>query len=102
MPLVDATATPGHGATTALALLTIIITLCYLGLCAVWPFRACRHCGGTGRRKGPFGGIRLCRHCDGTGLRLRTGRRLLNATRRWQRRHRDPGSTRQGDSPRRI
>jgi hypothetical protein len=58
------------------------VTLGYLGLCLIWPYRACRHCGGIGRFEGPFGGIRLCGHCDGSGLRLRFGRRVWNALRR--------------------
>lgn len=66
----------------ALLLITPFVTLGYLGMCLVWPFTACRRCGGAGQHHGPFGGIRLCGHCDGTGLRLRLGRRIWNALRR--------------------
>lgn len=59
-----------------------LITLGYLGLCLVWPFRACRRCHGDGQFHGLFGGIRLCGQCNGTGLRLRPGRRVINALRR--------------------
>lgn len=67
---------------SALFLPGLLITLGYLGLCAVWPFKACRHCQGHGQLRGWLGGIRLCHACDGTGLRLRVGRRVINAIRR--------------------
>lgn len=79
MDLLAATATESGGYSALVLLLAILVTLGYLVLCAVWPFRACRHCGGYGRFKGPMGGIRLCRRCDGTGLKLRAGRRMWNA-----------------------
>jgi hypothetical protein len=79
MPLLAATATATTSAEPALALLMIVLTVGYLLTCAVWPFRACRHCHGAGRHRGPLRGIRLCRHCNGTGLRLRLGRRVWNA-----------------------
>jgi hypothetical protein len=62
------------------------VTLGYLMMCAIWPFKACRRCDGIGMFHGPFGGIRLCGICDGTGLRLRLGRRMWNA---FQRLYRD-------------
>ena len=67
---------------STLLVISPFATLGYLGLCLVWPYRACRHCQGLGRFHGPFHGIRLCGRCDGTGLRLRLGRRVWNALRR--------------------
>lgn len=67
---------------SALLILAPLFTLGYLFSCAIWPYKACRRCGGIGSIAGPFGGIRLCRHCDATGLRLRIGRRIWNAFRR--------------------
>jgi hypothetical protein len=58
-----ATATTASSPTSALVLLALIVTLGYALTCAVWPFRACRRCGGTGRLHGPLRGIRLCRRC---------------------------------------
>lgn len=72
------TATSG-GYSGLLFLALIVLTLGYLGLCWIWPFRPCRHCRGYGRFTGPMRGIRLCRRCDGTGLKLRAGRRVWNA-----------------------
>ncbi len=71
-------------ASLASPLLVILpfVTVGYLGLCLVWPYKACRRCQGYGRFHGPFGGIRLCPSCDATGLRLRAGRRVWNAIRR--------------------
>lgn len=77
-----ATATPDMLPTSTLILITVLVTLGYLLVCGIWPFRACRRCQGTGRLRGPMRGIRLCVRCDGTGLRLRFGRRLWNASRR--------------------
>jgi hypothetical protein len=67
---------------STLLIVSPFITLGYLGLCLVWPYRACRRCHGLGRFHGPFKSVRLCHHCDGTGLRLRLGRRIWNALRR--------------------
>ena len=45
--------------------------------------RACRKCGGAGRRRSPSGRAwRYCHRCHGTGARLRTGRRIWNYLRR--------------------
>ncbi|TCO47982.1 hypothetical protein [Actinocrispum wychmicini] len=57
----------------------LLVTACYLFTCVFWPFKACRVCRGHGQFYGLFRGIRLCGACDGTGLRLRFGRRLINA-----------------------
>lgn len=70
-------------AASALILPLIIITFCYIAACAVWPFGACRRCGGAGRRRSPSGrAFRYCHRCHGTGARLRTGRRIWNYLRR--------------------
>ncbi|MGC9670851.1 hypothetical protein ACNTMW_30420 [Planosporangium sp. 12N6] len=70
-PLVTAASLP------ILALLAV--TLGYAIGCWIWPFRACRRCAGTGKRRSPSGrGIRLCRPCRGSGLRLRAGRWIYN------------------------
>lgn len=82
MLVLAATATTRNDLTDALPLLLIVVTVGYLAVCAVWPFKACRRCRGTGRRRGPMRGIRLCHRCNATGLRLRWGRRVWNGTRR--------------------
>ena len=67
--------------TTAITLTPIIIavTLGYGVACWIWPFKPCRRCTGTGKRRSPTGrALRLCRPCRGTGLRLRAGRWLYN------------------------
>jgi DnaJ-class molecular chaperone len=67
---------------SALILLALIVTIGYSIGCWIWPFRACRRCHGTGRRRSPSGrAIRLCRPCKGTGLRLRAGRWIYNTIR---------------------
>lgn len=51
----------------------------YAVACRVWPYAACRRCGGGGRKKSPSGKYwRPCRKCKGGGTRLRTGRRIFN------------------------
>lgn len=82
MPVAAATATTGVDLTGTLPLLVIVITVGYLLLCAVWPFKTCRRCHGLGRHRGPLHGVRLCHRCEGTGLRLRWGRRAWNGFRR--------------------
>jgi hypothetical protein len=64
---------------SAPALALILVTLCYAFACWVWPFKACRKCDGTGKKRSPSGrAFRLCRRCDGTGRRLRGGRWIYN------------------------
>ncbi|MDB1086466.1 hypothetical protein PJ985_02635 [Streptomyces sp. ACA25] len=64
---------------TTLACL-LVVTLGYILLCVVAPFRTCRLCNGLGfalrtdRRGRPTRG-RACRRCHGNGRHLRTGRR---------------------------
>ncbi len=86
MPSAAATATglPVDLATLAgLVLAVLAVTAVYLAVCWAAPYRRCRHCHGTGRIDAPAGRRwRRCRHCDDTGLRLRPGRRALNALRR--------------------
>jgi hypothetical protein len=77
---------PHHLAASALTITLIIVTPGYILACAAWPFRACRRCGGKGRRRSPSGRAwRYCHHCHGTGARLRAGRRLWNHARRLHR-----------------
>jgi hypothetical protein len=78
----ETTVNPLAPLASTLLIASPFVTLGYLGLCLVWPFKACRRCRGHGQFHGLFGGIRLCGHCDGTGLRLRLGRRAWNAFRR--------------------
>jgi len=61
----------------------LLITLCYVGLCAAVPFKDCRHCGGFGfamktDRKGKAKRGKDCRKCRATGKRIRAGRHLWN------------------------
>jgi hypothetical protein len=68
---------------SALILALLIVTLCYAVACVVWPFGACRKCGGAGKLRSPSGRAwRYCRRCHGTGGRLRIGRRAWNYLRR--------------------
>lgn len=68
-----------HHASPALLILALVaVTVCYLVACAVWPFRACRRCGGAGKSRSPTGRtFHYCTHCKGTGAQLRAGRRLF-------------------------
>ena len=59
------------------------LTLGYVAACAIWPFKACPRCGGTGRHASPSGRAwRSCRRCKGNGARIRLGRHLYNRFRR--------------------
>ena len=62
----------------------LIITVGYIALCAVRPFRRCGPCAGTGHiRTRYLGRIKPCHRCkDQSGLRLRYGWRLANRVRR--------------------
>lgn len=63
-----------------LLLLALVVALGYVVACAVWPWRACARCDGSGRRRSPSGRAwRDCRSCDGGGRKLRLGRRLWTA-----------------------
>jgi DnaJ-class molecular chaperone len=67
--------------TTAITLLFALtmVTLGYAFACWVWPFKSCKRCDGSGKRRSPSGrAFRLCRRCEGTGRRLRAGRWIYN------------------------
>lgn len=71
--------TPRLLSTSTLITITAAITLCYTLACWIWPFRTCRRCAGTGRRRSPTGrAFPYCRRCRATGARLRAGRWLHN------------------------
>lgn len=55
-----------------------LVTLGYVGLCWVSPFKRCNRCAGTGHTTTRIlHRPRACRRCD-RGYRLRTGRRVYN------------------------
>lgn len=61
----------------------LLITLCYVSLCAGSPFGNCRKCRGFGfamktDRKGRPKRGKTCRRCHGHGKRIRMGRHLYN------------------------
>lgn len=58
--------------------IVFLFTLGYLALCAIAPYKACRHCNGAGKVFGPFHSVWFCRACDATGARLRFGRVVWN------------------------
>ena len=65
----------------------LIITLCYISLCAAQPFGRCRTCRGMGHavrttRRGTVKRGKDCRRCHGHGIRIRRGRHLYNLWRR--------------------
>ncbi|KIF69279.1 hypothetical protein HY68_12845 [Streptomyces sp. AcH 505] len=67
----------------AASFLLLILTLCYVSLCAASPFGNCRKCRGWGfkmttDRKGRAKRGKDCRRCHATGKRIRIGRHLYN------------------------
>lgn len=73
----------GGSGLAVLAVLVLVAGGAYLVACAVWPFAACRNprCEG-GRVRSPSGrSWRQCGRCQGSGMRLRVGRRVVNAVR---------------------
>jgi hypothetical protein len=61
-------------------------TAVYAVACYVWPFKNCRRCEGSGKRRSPSGKAwRRCRRCKGGGARLRFGRWIWNRARRLHR-----------------
>ncbi|MCE0535754.1 hypothetical protein LWF15_09530 [Kineosporia rhizophila] len=70
-----------------LLVLALIVTLGYAFTCWIWPFKPCRYCHGSGKRRAPFdiNAVRIHGRCNGTGLRLRNGRRLYEYLRTEQR-----------------
>lgn len=83
-PPVDAASAVGDGEWTWLLIIAGLLLLGgYLIACAVWPFAACRWCGGSGKKRSPSGRAwRPCRRCKATGARVRAGRRLVTVARR--------------------
>jgi len=70
---------PHVTAAITLTLALLAVTLGYAVACWIWPFKSCRKCDGSGKRRSPSGrAFRLCRRCDGTGRRLRAGRWIYN------------------------
>ena len=58
-------------------LLALVAVVAYVAHCLVWPFRACRKCGGAGRFRSPSGRAwRYCDRCGGRAAQVRLGRRL--------------------------
>ncbi|MFF3309000.1 hypothetical protein [Streptomyces sp. NPDC002952] len=73
--------------TVAASLLTLLFTLCYVGLCASSPFGNCRKCRGFGYalkkdRRGRLKPGKTCRRCRGDRKRIRLGRHLFNVAMR--------------------
>ncbi|GGU95757.1 hypothetical protein GCM10010182_10300 [Actinomadura cremea] len=55
----------------------LLALVAYVVHCLVWPFRACRKCGGAGRFRSPSGRAwRCCDKCGGRAAQVRLGRRL--------------------------
>ncbi|MGK5555851.1 hypothetical protein ACSNOI_29960 [Actinomadura kijaniata] len=75
-PLIAAANGAGPG-TPTLILLGLLAAVGYLIHCVIWPYRACRKCGGAGRFRSPSGRAwRYCNRCTGRGAQLRIGRRI--------------------------
>lgn len=78
-----------------LILAGLILLAGYLAACAIWPFAACRWCGGSGKKRSPSGRAwRPCRHCKASGARVRLGRQLVTVVRRTHRAGTRPHRTR--------
>jgi hypothetical protein len=78
-PALEAVVNPHVTAAITLILAALALTLGYAVACWIWPFKACRKCGGDGKKRSPSGrAFRLCRRCTGTGRRLRAGRWIYN------------------------
>src|SRR5205814_8796513 len=83
-PVVTVLAAPTLADRALVWALLLAVVLVWIGVyalgCTIWPFKACRRCNGTGKRRSPSGkAFKLCRRCRGTGRRLRIGRRAYNA-----------------------
>jgi hypothetical protein len=77
--LLAATATATDSSAGPIFVFVLVLAVGYAAACVIWPFRACRHCEGTGRFLSPTGrNWRHCPHCSGTGAKLRLGRRVFN------------------------
>jgi hypothetical protein len=56
----------------ALVVLVLLLLAGYGALARIWPYRACRRCTGSGKRRAPGGRTwRSCTRCGATGQRLR-------------------------------
>jgi hypothetical protein len=70
--------------TAVLLLLAVLAGLGYAAACRWWPYSRCWACDGSGKRTSPGGKHwRPCRRCGGSGTRIRLGRRLFTAGRRY-------------------
>jgi hypothetical protein len=79
MTLLAATATATDSSTGSVLVFALALGAGYIAACVIWPFRACRRCGGSGRFLSPTGRAwRHCTRCAGTGAKLRLGRRIFN------------------------
>ncbi|MGH3380747.1 MAG: hypothetical protein ACRDP6_39040 [Actinoallomurus sp.] len=79
MTLLAATDTATSSSAGPVLVFALVLGIGYATACLIWPFRACRHCHGTGRFLSPTGRAwRHCTHCAGTGAKLRLGRRAIN------------------------
>lgn len=70
-----------------LVVVAVLVGLVWLGgyavACLLFPFAACRRCGGDGKRRSPNGRtFRLCPRCGGNGRRVRVGRIVIDHLRR--------------------
>ncbi|MWA01325.1 hypothetical protein F8568_013210 [Actinomadura sp. LD22] len=75
-PIIVAASDSGADA-GSFVLLTLVAFVAYVVHCLVWPFRACRKCGGAGRFRSPSGRAwRYCDRCGGRAAQVRLGRRL--------------------------
>jgi hypothetical protein len=71
----------------ALVAAAVVAGLLWLGgyavACLLFPFAACRRCGGDGKLRSASGRtFRLCPRCGGTGRRVRVGRIVIDHLRR--------------------
>lgn len=54
----------------------VAVIAIYFIHCAIWPYRRCSMCSGTGRQRAPLSvAYRICR-CGGDGQAIRWGARL--------------------------
>jgi hypothetical protein len=65
-----------------LTVLVLFLAAGYVLACVIFPYAACRWCGGSGKHPSPSGKAwRVCRRCKGRALRVRLGRRVFDALR---------------------
>jgi hypothetical protein len=65
-----------------LILIALVGLTVYLGRLYLFPFKNCRHCGGTGRKHSRLNRrtFSVCARCAGNGRTLRPGARMLHRT----------------------